>query len=148
MEYLADPAGKYAGDPTFTCIGAAAVFHKSIPVTNEKCLYALWMCACWANQASGCLCAYENPNQESVTIVKPQAGKCPDGAEKVEDMTAQGDREGHSMYGFGGLALKCSPNPCQACCKAKGHGGGGACGCSCGGGGGGGGYGGSGCCIS
>ena len=64
MSYTVDGDGDYAGDPEFSCSDGTIVTvqHKSIPVTNEKCLYALWMCACWANQASGCLCAFENPN--------------------------------------------------------------------------------------
>jgi hypothetical protein len=39
---------------------SSAAIHKNVPVTNEKCLYALWMCACWANSEDGCLCAFEN----------------------------------------------------------------------------------------
>ena len=81
------------------------VAHLNVPVLNEACLFNLWMCNCWANQADKCLCAYENENQESVTIVKPSMGKCRKGAGEVTDMTAAGDQVGHAQLGFGGLAL-------------------------------------------
>ena len=110
--------------------------HHIIPVVNEACLYNLWMCACWANQADGCLCALENPGKNDITIVKPSMGSCPEGSSKLETVTAIGGGDGaFAPDGAGGLAMKCSPNPCQACCKA---------GAKCGGGGGGGGSGGGG----
>ena len=117
-EYIVDlAAGLYPGDPDFACPpDPVARWHKKIPVENEACLYSLWMCACWANQADGCLCAFENPLQASVTIMKPSAGGCPPGAGKMTDTTAAGDSKGHILFGMGGLALKCTPNPCQACC--------------------------------
>jgi len=106
------------------------------------------MCACWANQADGCLCAFENAEQASVTVQKPTMGVCGPGAGKITDMSAAGDQKGHAQLGFGGLALKCSPNPCQACCKNQG----GSCACCKGGsgcsGGSGGGGSGSGVCIN
>jgi hypothetical protein len=71
------------------------------------------------------------PGQVAVKIVKPVAGSCPIGAGPVTDTTAAGDLTGHALLGFGGLALKCAPNPCQPCCKNQGK----SCGC-CGGGGG------------
>ena len=39
-------------------------------VTNQSCLYKLWMCSCWASQTAGCLCAREN-SDDSVTMIKP-----------------------------------------------------------------------------
>jgi hypothetical protein len=77
-------------------------------------------------------------------------GKCRPGATKLTDTTAMGDGIGPAKLGAGGLALRCSPNPCQACCKTGGGSSGGSCTCGGGGGGGscgGGGYGGSGGCI-
>lgn len=133
-----DPIFLYAGDDGFDCTTTELWTHKNVDVLNEACLFNLWMCSCWANQATGCLCAFENPNQESVTIVKPSMGACPVGSSPVTDMTAAGDQLGHAPLGFGGLALKCTPNPCQACCKNQG----GSC-AKCGGGGGGSGGGGS-----
>lgn len=118
--YFIDAAGKYPGDELFLCPADTEVRHLNVPVDNEACLYNLWMCACWANQADGCLCAFTNPNFESVKIMKPTMGTCPNGSSPVTDMTAAGDEEGHALLGFGGLALKCSPNPCQACCKGQG----------------------------
>jgi hypothetical protein len=105
----------YAGDSEFDCALVSTpdtLTHKSVPVLNEACLYNLWMCACWANQADGCLCAFENPEQASVTIEKPSMGVCRTGSSAITDMTAAGDTVGHAQNGFGGLALKCSPNPC------------------------------------
>ena len=64
-------------------------------------------------------------------------GKCGDGGSHLTDTTAMGDGVGHAQQGAGGLALRCSPNPCQACCKHGGGAGGSKGGCSCGGGGGG-----------
>ena len=159
--YGVHPDGLYVkdGDETET--------HKVVPVSNESCLYSLWMCACWANQAEGCLCAYEAAEQAYVTIEKPTMGHCRSGSSALTDVTAAGDGIFPVIYGAGGLALKCSPNPCQACCKHGGNkgckcgggkGGGGQCDCGGGGGGGygicqsvntpgGGGGGGGGCCC-
>ena len=47
-------------DTLYNVAGQLVHSHKVVPVTNEQCLYSLWMCACWANQADGCLCAFEN----------------------------------------------------------------------------------------
>jgi hypothetical protein len=75
-------------------------------VTNQSCLYKLWMCSCWASQTVGCLCAKE-VDGDSVTFVKPWMGVCPNGSGKLRNPKAQD---------AGGLALKCAPNPCLACC--------------------------------
>ena len=96
----------------FNTGGQLIAGHKVTAVTNAQCLYSLWMCACWANQADGCLCAFENPEQKSVTIEKPTMGKCRPGASKLTDTRADGDGVGHAKLGAGGLALRCSPNPC------------------------------------
>jgi hypothetical protein len=95
--------------------------HKIVPVVNEACLYSLWMCACWANQADGCLCAFENPGKNDITLIRPQMGKCPDGSSDLMYTGAAGPGYGNfATDGAGALALKCSPNPCQACCKGQG----------------------------
>ena len=87
--------------------------HRIVPVVNAACLYNLWMCACWANQADGCLCALENPGKNDVTIVKPSMGTCPEGSSKLEGTSAIGGGDGaFAPDGAGALALKCSPNPC------------------------------------
>ena len=67
-EYLVDGDDNYAGSADFDCTGSGPVYHLNVPVLNEACLYNLWMCACWANQADGCLCAYENEDQDSITV--------------------------------------------------------------------------------
>ena len=64
------PSFVYSWDPRYVPGNTNTATHKLVPVTNEKCLYNLWMCSCWANQADGCLCAFENPDQESVTVIK------------------------------------------------------------------------------
>ena len=60
---ITDPANPiYAGDPGFDCANSPVdITHKNVDVLNESCLFNLWMCNCWANQATGCLCAFENP---------------------------------------------------------------------------------------
>jgi hypothetical protein len=57
-----------AFDTAFNVGGQLVNVHKSVPVANEACVYALWMCACWANSADGCLCAYEEAAGVAVTI--------------------------------------------------------------------------------
>lgn len=128
----------YPGDPEYKCEStshytAFPAYHLTVPVTNEACLFSLWMCACWASGSDGCLCAQENPTG-SVTITKPKEGGCKGFAGPVTDTSAAGDSKGHALLGFGGLALKCSPNPCQACCdnKCSQSRGAGCCGCRCG----------------
>jgi hypothetical protein len=113
--------------------------HRIVPVVNEECLYTLWMCACWANQADGCLCAYENPGKVDIKVVRPYMGVCPAGSSKLENTgTIVRDEGTYASAGMGALALKCSPNPCQACCKDQGCKccGGNGCGGGCRGGGG------------
>ena len=38
---------------------APATSVRRADVTNQSCLYKLWMCACWASGTEGCLCAKE-----------------------------------------------------------------------------------------
>ena len=102
--YDVDNSDRYPWDEGYTG-DSDDIYHLNVPVTNEACLYNLWMCACWANQADACLCAFENPEQESVTVVKPTMGKCPKGAGPITDMGATGDMAGHAPLGFGALAL-------------------------------------------
>ena len=95
-----------------TDIGAVAptantLFHHYVEVKNQSCLYKIWMCACWASQADGCLCAHENPD-DTVTMVKPKMGVCQAGEGKLLNPKAKDT---------GGYALKCAPNPCLACCS-------------------------------
>ena len=97
-DVASDGTCKYGGDP--------GDVHKRYEITNQACLYKLWMCACWASQAEGCLCAKENP-EDNVTIIKPIAGDCPKGSGPIKNPKAKDT---------GGLALKCAPNPCLACC--------------------------------
>ena len=78
-------------------------------VTNQSCLYKTWMCACWASQTVGCLCARENSG-ETVTIVRPTMGECPLGTGKLTNPAA---------HEAGGVALQCAPNPCLACCSCS-----------------------------
>ena len=59
--------GKFVIPTEGECLNDAG----EVEVTNQSCAYKLWMCACWANQADGCLCARENPD-ETVTIIKPK----------------------------------------------------------------------------
>jgi hypothetical protein len=59
---ITDPANPiYAGEDGFVCGATEEWTHKNVDVLNESCLFNLWMCNCWANQATGCLCAFENP---------------------------------------------------------------------------------------
>jgi hypothetical protein len=51
-------------------VGDNTDFHKYVEVTNQSCLYKIWMCSCWASQTAGCLCARENADN-TVTMVKP-----------------------------------------------------------------------------
>lgn len=81
------------------------VGHKIVPVTNEKCLYSLWMCACWANQADGCLCASEDSGKDSVTIVKPTMGSCPAGSSKLQSTGFTGGGSGSTSADGGAGAL-------------------------------------------
>lgn len=101
-----DADGECAGIYEDTNIAAAPKFVKEVEVKNQSCLYKIWMCACWANQAPGCLCAFENADK-TVTMVKPKMGVCPMGAGKLLNPKAKD---------AGGLALQCAPNPCLACC--------------------------------
>lgn len=96
----------YPGTPGYDPTGETLDerFHLRVPVTNEACLYQLWMCSCWASQTDGCLCAQENNGLGTVTIIKPSQG-CPIGSGEVTDTSAAGDTKGHALLGFGGLAL-------------------------------------------
>lgn len=84
-------------------------WYKYVEVTNQACLYKLWMCSCWASQTEGCLCAKENADN-TVTMVRPSMGVCPVGTGKLLNPKAQDT---------GGYALKCAPNPCLACCACS-----------------------------
>ena len=53
------------------------VFQRE--VTNQSCLYKLWMCACWASQVDGCMCARENADA-TVTMIRPTMGVCQPGS--------------------------------------------------------------------
>jgi hypothetical protein len=82
-------------------------FQKEI--TNQSCLYKIWMCACWASQTDGCLCGRQN-SSGTITAIRPTMGKCEDGSGPLLNPKAQDG---------GGLALKCAPNPCLACCACS-----------------------------
>jgi hypothetical protein len=83
-------------------------YYHVVVVTNQNCLYKLWMCACFASQIPGCLCAKENNDGSgSVTMIKPVGGDCPDGSGPLLNPKA---------YQTGGVALQCTNDPCQACC--------------------------------
>ena len=75
-------------------------------ITNQSCLYKLWMCSCWASQTDGCLCAKEN-SDDTITFIRPSMGGCQEGSGPLTNPLAKE---------AGGLALKCAPNPCLACC--------------------------------
>ena len=83
---------------------ATGVFQKD--VSNQSCLYKLWMCACWASQVDGCICGRENAD-DTITMIRPLMGECPSGSGPLLNPKAQDG---------GGMALKCAPNPCLACC--------------------------------
>jgi hypothetical protein len=99
-----DADGKCTPAPADPPVVLAQTFRRD--VTNQSCVYKLWMCACWASQVDGCICGKENAD-DTVTMIRPLMGECPSGSGPLLNPKAQD---------AGGMALKCAPNPCLACC--------------------------------